>query len=166
LLLIVSGCGKKSESPANLNAANAVAVRPVSIYLEGPDMLLGPEVRQIALPANEAAAIPIVVRELLKGSTNATLARPLPPDSVLRAAYLLPEGNAIVDLGGPTLTAGWGTGSHGELMAVYSIVQTVASNFPQVRRVRVLINGEPAETLAGHVSLARALAPLPSVVRR
>jgi spore germination protein GerM len=165
-LLVIGGCRKKTATPANLNAANAVSIRAVTIYFEGPDMLLGPEVREIPLPANEAGAIPIVMRELLKGSPNVNLARPLPADSILRAAYLLPDGNAIIDLGGPTLSNGWGTGSHGELMGVYSIVQTVASNFPAVRRVRILINGEPAETLAGHVSLARSLAPLPSVVRR
>jgi hypothetical protein len=165
-LLAAGGCRKKTAPPANLNAANAVSVRAVSIYIEGPDMLLAAEVREIPLPANDAGAVPIVVRELLKGSSNAALPRPLPPDSVLRAAYLLPDGNAIVDLGGQTLSNGWGTGSHGELVGVYSIVQTVASNFPRVRRVRILINGEPAETLAGHVSLARALAPLPSIVRQ
>ena len=70
-----------------------------------------------------------------------------------------------MDLGGPTLTSGWGTGSHEELMAVYSIVSTVTANFPEAKRVRILVNGEPAETLAGHVSLRGALVPMPSLVK-
>jgi hypothetical protein len=49
-------------------------------------------------------------------------------------------------------------------MAIYSVVQTVTANFPEAKRVRILINDEPAETLAGHISLAHALAPMPSLV--
>jgi hypothetical protein len=28
------------------------------------------------------------------------------------------------------------------------------------------VNGEPAETLAGHINIARSLAPMPSLVAR
>ena len=129
-------------------------------------MLLVAERRDVALPGNRAGALAIVERELFKGSANAAVPRLFPGDTVVRGAFLLPEGIAFVDLGGPTLTQGWGTGSHEELMATYSLVQTVVANFPEVRRVRMLVNGQPAETLAGHVSLARALAPMPSLVAR
>jgi spore germination protein GerM len=142
-----------------------VAVRTVTLWYQGPEMLLVPEPRSVALPENPAGALPVVVRELFKGS-----ARGFPPsfprDTVVRGAFLVPEGTAFVDLGGATLTAGWGTGSHEELMAVYSVVQTVTTNFPEVKRVRILVNGEPAETLAGHVGLGKALTPLSSMVAR
>ena len=49
-------------------------------------------------------------------------------------------------------------------MAAYSLVQTVVSNFADAKRVRLLINGVPAETLAGHIALTRSLTPLPAVV--
>jgi Sporulation and spore germination len=62
------------------------------------------------------------------------------------------------------LTDGWGTGSHQELMAIYSLVETVTANFEDAQRVRILINGSPAETLAGHISLARSFRPVPSLV--
>ena len=51
-------------------------------------------------------------------------------------------------------------------MAVYSVVQTVTTNFPDAKRVRILINDEPAETLAGHVNLSRALLPSANYVAR
>jgi spore germination protein GerM len=108
----------------------------------------------------------IVARELLKGSANAGVPHVFPRDTVVRAAFLLPDGTAFVDLGGPTLTQGWATGSHEELMAVYSVVQTVVTDFPTVKRVRILVNGEPAETLAGHVNLEHALLPMPVFVAR
>jgi spore germination protein GerM len=164
VLAAVAACKPKPEVPANLNAANKVAMRLVRLYYESPQMLLAGEPRNVALPESTAAAIPVVVRELLKGPAVATSLRLLPPDTVVRGAYLLPGGTVIIDLGGPTISGGWGTGSHQELMAVYSLVQTVTANFAEARRVRVLINGSPAETLGGHISLSRSLGPMPSLV--
>ncbi len=167
MAVAVSGCRKKpSVAAANLNAANKVAVRMVRLYYETPQMLLAAEPRNIALPESAAAAMPTVVRELMKGPAVATgrSLRLFPEDTVVRGAYLLPGGTVVVDLGGTTLTQGWGTGSHHELMAAYSLVQTLATNFPEARRVRIVINGTPAETLAGHVSLSRSLSPQTALV--
>lgn len=160
LLVVAGACKKKSETPANLNAANRVSMRHVRLYFESPRMLLTSEPRSIALPESPAAAIPVVVRELMKGpAANSELGRLFPADTAVRATYLLPGGTVIVDLGGPTLTKGWGTGSHQELMSLYSLVHTLTANFPDARRVRVLVNGTPAETLGGHISLAKSLEP-------
>jgi len=165
LLVVAGACKKKSETPVNLNAANKVSVRQVRLYFESSQMLLAAEPRNIALPESPAAAIPVVVRELLKGpAPTSKLGRLFPVDTVVRGAYLLPGGTVIVDLGGTTLTQGWGTGSHQELMSIYSLVHSLTANFADARRVRVLINGTPAETLAGHVSLAKSITPLLGVV--
>jgi hypothetical protein len=166
ILTIAGGCQKAKVLSKNLDVANKVQVRPVSLFFEGPEMLLVRETRSLALPENPAGALSVVVRELLKGSANAGVPRIFPADTVIRGAFLLPDGTAFVDLGGNTLTQGWGTGSHEELMAVYSIVQTVTTNFPEAKRVRILVNDEPAETLAGHVNLSRALPPMPGFVAR
>jgi germination protein M len=167
LLLAASvACKKQEPLSRNLNVENKVAMRTVSLYYESPDLLLAPERRDLPLPENPAGALDLVMRELVKGSANTAVPRLLPPDTVIRGAYLLPDGTAFVDLGGLTLTQGWATGSHQELMAVYSVVETVTANFPEAKRVRVLVNGEPAETLGGHVSLSRALSPMPSIVAR
>ena len=165
--LALAACkAKPTQLSSNLNVENKVAVRAVTLYYQGVDMLLGGEQRNVALPENPAAAMSVVVRELFKPPASRARARSFPSDTVVRAAYLLPDGTAFVDLGGPTLTQGWGTGSHEELMAVYSVVQTVTANFPDAKRVRILVNGEPAETLAGHINIARSLAPMPSLVAR
>lgn len=164
MLAVAGGCKRKSETPANLNAANKVAMRRIDVFFESPQMLLVPESRNVALPENAAAAIPAVVRELMKGPASAASLRLFPADTVVRGAYLLPEGTVVVDLGGTTLTQGWGTGSHQELMAVYSLVESLTRNFPEARRVRIVVNGTPAETLAGHVSLSRSHSPMRSLV--
>ena len=164
LLVLAGGCRKKSGPSANLNVENKVAVRTVKLYYESEQMMLVPEQRNVPLPENPAAAVPMVVRELMKGPATPAGLRLFPADTVVRAAYLLPEGTVIVDLGGQTLAQGWGTGSHQELMAAYSLVQSVTANFQEARRVRILLNGTPAETLGGHISLARSLAPMPALI--
>lgn len=165
IVAIAGACRKRVLSP-NLNAENKVAVRPVTLFFEGPEMLLVRETRNVALPENPGGALSVVARELLKGSANAGVPHIFPRDTVVRAAFLLPDGTAFIDLGGSTLTQGWGTGSHEELMAVYSVVQTITTNFPEAKRVRILVNDEPAETLAGHVNLGRSLTPMPVFVSR
>jgi spore germination protein GerM len=159
LFVLAAGCRKKSEIKGNLNIQNKVALRVVRLYFEGPSLLLMPEPRNVQAPENPAGAMGVVVRELFKGPANPGFARAFPADTVVRGAFLLPDGTAFVDLGGVTLTQGWAAGSHEELMAVYSLVQTITANFPEAKKVRLLVNGAPAETLAGHIALDRALLP-------
>lgn len=159
LLVVAAGCRKKVEQAGNLAVQNNVVPRACRLYFEGPALLLLPEQRNVQAPQNPAGAMAVIVRELFKGPVNPAFARAFPADTVVRGAFLLPDGTGFVDLGGATLTQGWATGSHEELMAVYSLVQTVTANFPEAKRVRILVNGTPAETLAGHVALDRSLVP-------
>jgi hypothetical protein len=165
ILAAAGGCKKRELTP-NLKVENKVEMRQVTLFFEGPEMLLVGETRNVELPENRAGALSEVARELLKGSANAGVPHIFPRDTVVRGAFLLPDGTAFVDLGGNTLTQGWGTGSHEELMAVYSVVQTITANFPEAKRVRILVNDAPAETLAGHVNLSRALLPMPVFVAK
>jgi len=164
LLLLAGACRKKENVAANVNAQNRIAMRAVRLYYESPSMLLASETRNVPLPENPAAAVPVVVREMMKGPTQPERLRIFPLDTVVRGTYLLPEGTVIVDLGGATITQGWGIGTHDELMAIESLVWTVTSNFGEAKRVRVLVNGSPAETLAGHIALSRSLTPKPDLL--
>jgi hypothetical protein len=159
VLVLAVACSRKVTGPVNINAANKVAPRAVRLYFEGPSMLLLAETRNLQLPENPAGAMSVVVRELIKGPVNPGFARSFPPDTVVRGAFLLPDGTAFVDLGGGTLSAGWTTGSHEELIAIYSLVETITGNFSEAKQVRLLVNGAPAETLGGHISLDRSLRP-------
>ncbi len=166
LLLAAAGCRQESGAPpqARRPAAPKVATRTVTLYFESPQMLLAPERREMSLPEVEASAAQRVVEGLVGGSANSTVPRLFPEDTVVRATYLLADGTAVVDLGGPTLAAGWNTGSHTEMMAVFSIVQTLTANFDSVKRVRIVVNGQPAQTLGGHIDIDRPLTPLPSLM--
>lgn len=78
--------------------------------------------------------------------------RTLPADVTLIEFYLLPDGTAIADFSDDLATA-TPSGILSEQLAVDSIVRTLAANVDSVRRLKILIHGQEAETLAGHVDL-------------
>lgn len=57
-------------------------------------------------------------------------------------------------------------GSSAEIMTVYSIVNSLTLNFPQIRRVQILIEGEVGESIAGHLSLDQPISPNLDLVRK
>ncbi len=162
----MSGCSGSEGDAAPAAVEVKTAPRTVQLYFEGPDALLGAEPRTLQLAESDEAAIAPVLNELIKGPKTPMKGRGFPADAVLRGAYLLPEGTAIVDVGGATLAAGWNTGSHAEMMALHAVAHTVAANFRSARRVRLLVNGQPAETLGGHIRIDHPFVPDSSLLRR
>ncbi|PYU05934.1 MAG: hypothetical protein DMG33_09530 [Acidobacteria bacterium] len=92
-----------------------------------------------------------VLDTLLAGPVDADL-RTLPPDAALLEFYLLPDGTGVADFSDPMATS-LPSGIESEQMAVDSIARTLEANVPQVQRLKILIHGQEAETLAGHVDL-------------
>jgi hypothetical protein len=94
-----------------------------------------------------------VLNTLLAGPVDGEL-RTLPPDAVLLAFYLLPDGTAIADFSEALATA-IPSGIESEQLAVDSISKTLEANVPQVRWLKILIHGQEVDTLAGHLDLTR-----------
>lgn len=163
-LLLLGGCSRRDETPSGpsaaalaAEAANRVAPRPVILYFAGPSGLLVPERRNLPLPESAAAAVGPIARAVIGGSANAGVPKLFPEDTAVRGAWVLPEGTVVVDLGGATIQEGWTTGSTAEMLAAYSLVQTLVANIEGAERVRILIGGQPATTLGGHLDLSRSL---------
>ncbi len=76
----------------------------------------------------------------------------------LRQVYVLDDGTAYADFSSELRDLSGG-GTAQELMTVYAIVNSLALNVPEIRRVGILIDGEEIETLSGHLDLRRPLAP-------
>jgi len=92
-----------------------------------------------------------VLNTLLAGPVDAEL-RTLPPDAVLLAFYLLPNGTAVADFSEALATA-TPSGIQSEQLAVDSLTRTLEANVPRVQRLKILIHGQEVETLAGHLDL-------------
>jgi hypothetical protein len=131
-----------SDVKVNVNiywasAANADGLAPVQI--------------ELPLSADPAQRCRQLVEALIL-SPPTPGQRTLPADATLLDFYLLPDGTAIADFA-DTLSTGTSSGILSEQLAVDSITQTLASSVPQVRRLKILLHGQEADTLAGHVDL-------------
>ena len=97
-----------------------------------------------------------VVVELIKGPSKSYLLPTIPPSTSLRELFLTRQGIAYVDLSRQFISEHWG-GTTGEMMTIYSIVDTLTINFPSIQKVQILVEGKEIETLAGHLDLRKPL---------
>jgi hypothetical protein len=118
------------------------------------------EIFETAMPGDRAKQI---VADLIAGPSTSEAVPALPHGTRLRQAYVTEDRVVYLDFSS-TLADDLGGGSMGELLAVYSIVNSVAINLPEIDRVGILIEGQPAETLNGHTDLRRPLLPDRSMV--
>ena len=85
--------------------------------------------------------------------------RTLAADTTLLAFYIQPDGTGIADFSDVVQTA-TPSGILSEQLAVDSIVQTLGANKTGIQKLKILIHGQDAETLAGHLDLS-GLFPVP-----
>jgi spore germination protein GerM len=143
-----------TEGPA-AGAGRRISVR---LYFEAPDQEgLLPEEREVAFSADLPRQLRTVVEELAKGSTTG-LVSTLPEGTRVLEVFVQARGVAWVDLSSEA-TTGLPGGSRAELLTVYSIVNTLVTNFPAVSRVRIVVNDQPVTSLGGHVDLSQPLPP-------
>jgi spore germination protein GerM len=104
------------------------------------------------------------VIELIKGPSG-KLIPTLPPRTELLTLLISDAGVARVSFS-PALSKDHPGGSSAEMMTVYSIVNSLSLNFPQIKRVQILIDGKPIPTIVGHLSLERPVSPKPDLIKR
>lgn len=98
-----------------------------------------------------------ILAEIARGPLG-PLQATLPPGLQVRQFFLDAFGTAYVDFPGRLREVGR-RGPGAEVFAVYSIVDTLAINFEEVKRVQILLDGQETDTLAGHVDTHRPLEP-------
>ena len=156
-LFRVSPVAPQAQTPPPGSAAPTPPVQTVRVTLFFPnstDGKLQPEERDIPRPSGGGAYLKALFDELHKGPHRPELLPALPGKMALRNAFLIPEGTAVLDL---AVDSSLAFGSDEELTIVASLVDTTLQNVADTTRVRILVNGEPAETLGGHVDLTRPL---------
>ena len=87
--------------------------------------------------------------------------RTLPPAASLLAFYIQPDGTGIADFS-DEISSAMPSGILSEQLAVQSITQTLGANVAGIRQLKILVHGQEAETLAGHLDLY-GLFPVPSL---
>ena len=93
-----------------------------------------------------------ILQSLQTGPQGDTMLPPLPKDTKVQDIFLSEQGTAFIDFSDNLATAHPG-GVLNELSTIYSIVDSLTYNLPEIKQVKILIGGVEKETLAGHCLL-------------
>jgi hypothetical protein len=91
-----------------------------------------------------------IITSLINGPKKLT--RTLPVGTVLRAFYILQDKTAVADFT-ETIREKHPGGIQSEIFSIYSIVNSLVLNIPEIDAVKFLIAGNEPTTLAGHIDL-------------
>lgn len=127
----------------------------VTLYLgrEADTGALVAETIELPLASEPALRAKQVLQALLTASHKGEPSV-LPEDARVREVFLGPEGTAFVDFS-PEFATHAISGIESETLAVFAVVNTLTANVSSIQQVKILINGQEMETLAGHVDLER-----------
>ncbi len=132
-------------------------VKLVHLYFASPDAdHLKVEARRILREERITDEAKALIGELIKGPRG-NLDPTIPPETQLRELYIVPEEKcAYLDFN-QAFQANHPGGSAGELLTIYSLVNTLIDNLEGIERVQILVEGETIETLAGHIDITKPL---------
>ena len=128
----------------------------VKLYFSTPgSVILETEERSIPYHETLHAQAKEVMSALIAGPKGKLI--PSIPEGVrLLDILVTKDGVAYVDLSGEIVSNHQG-GTTGEMVTVYSIVNTLTINLPQINGVQILVDDRTVETLKGHMDLSRPL---------
>jgi hypothetical protein len=140
-------------------AAPAAAVPRIkaTLYFASEDgMRLVPAEAEVPLAEGAVAQARSIVEAQLSAAAPAPLVSTIPKGATLRGVFISQRNEAFVDLD-PVIRSAHPGGTLQELMTVYTIVNALLTNLPNLQEVQILIGGQEVDTLAGHVDLRRPL---------
>ncbi len=124
----------------------------VNLYFsDSQAMYLVPEKRKISQTPSLARQ---AVIELIKGPESSELYPTIPGGTQVNEVYIVDD-IVYIDLSEEIFKNHSG-GSSGELMTVYSIVNTL-TEIPPIEGVQILVEGNEAESLVGHIDISMPL---------
>lgn len=127
----------------------------VTLYVANDsDGTLGKTQVNVPMPVERSERARAVLRTLLAQYLKTNSTHPIGKDSDVRQVFLMDDGSAIVDTSA-AFADSHPAGVLAEELTVASIVVTLYENDSKITRVKILVNGQERETLAGHADLKR-----------
>jgi len=142
----------RSGKKAGSTEVNYPEKAQVNLYFaDEQNVYLRSEQRSVPRPPDPAEFGRVIIESLIKGPKGA-LVRTIPEEASLKAFYVTKDGFAYADFNAAIRDKHPG-GSSSELMTIYSIVNSLVMNIPEITTVKILIDGQESMTLAGHMNL-------------
>lgn len=167
LLLAVLAMGTYLHTLRRNERERALAVadtRPISAPVAGPKSevslyiandeqgTVGVRQATIALPIDPSQRAREILHTLLSEYVKRPSSHEMPTGADIKEVFLVNGNTAVLDANA-SFADGHRSGILIETLTVVSLVKTLTANFPQVTRVKILIEGKERETLAGHADL-------------
>lgn len=108
----------------------------------------------VVLPSERTERARAVLRALFGQYLQTSSPHPIGAGADVRDVYLLADDTAVVDTNAAFADA-HPSGVLAEELTVASVVVTLHANDNRIERVKILVNGQERETLAGHADLSR-----------
>jgi hypothetical protein len=108
---------------------------------------------QAALPSDPGERSREILRTLFSQYTQRPSPHPLASGSDINNVYVLNGDLAVVDTNG-AFADSHPSGVLIEDFTLFSMIETLALNMPEIKRVKIIVNGRERSTLAGHADLS------------
>lgn len=164
LILLVFGglIGRKywikthpAEIPTVNDQAEPTGLRDVVLYFGDPaGVVLLAETREISGCQDGQACLETTLQALIDGPIGDLV--PVLPAQTRILSITEQDGLATVDFS-RELISGHPGGSVSEIFTAYGLVNTLAENFPHIRQLRILVEGEAVISLKGHIDLRQPI---------
>lgn len=129
-----------------LQAPEEEEASAVKLFATGADGLLHPrEVELPPFPTTRARTEALVQQVVEEAGT-------FPEEAQVLDVFVSGRGVAVINFT-LDLLEGHSGGLHAEELTVYSLSHTLVENIPAIAEVRLLVEGQQTETLAGHLDL-------------
>jgi hypothetical protein len=116
------------------------------------DTLLVAEDQMIFKSSELANRAKQILQKVQEGPHDASMVPSLPKETKFQDLFISEQGTAFIDFSSAIATNHPG-GVLNEVATIYSIVDSLTYNLPEIREVKILIGGVEKETLAGHCLL-------------
>jgi len=138
--------------------ASAGPTQSVTLYFPSyADGKLRGESRPLAMASDPADRVRQIVLALIEGPKQGT-GSALSASAEVRGVFVTADGTVYLDLS-KGAAGDFNPGIESETLAIYSVVDSLAANLPEVKRVQFLVQGQEVDTLDGHVDLTAPFTP-------
>lgn len=135
-----------------------------TLYFSSTDgKYLKAEQRDVPERQDRSGQVKQVVEELVRGPVSG-LTPTFPAGARVKGVFMDGKGTAYVDFS-RELQAEYPGGAWTETLTIYSLVDTLAANFPEITQVQILVEGSQLDTLAGHIDTSRPFPPRPALIK-
>jgi spore germination protein GerM len=145
--------------------AAPVDTRPLAPPVTGPtekvvlyvaqddDGTLRAQPAQIPMPSGRQQRAEELARALISLYLEKNSPHVIGPGTEVRSVFLVDPGVAVIDMNG-AFADSHRSGVLVEELTVASLIHTITANTPNILRVKILVDGNQRETLAGHADLS------------